>query len=103
MTYTRLVCIIPVEQDSMVRRLNIVLPEEVLRALDRMAPKGQRSRLISEAVIQYVTSKARRSLAERVKQGALDGARRDLEIAQEWFPLDEESWHPTQPATRRKR
>lgn len=81
----------------MTKRINVVLPLETVRVLDRVAPKGYRSRLISEAVLDYVESKAKSNLAERLKAGALANAKRDLEIAQEWFSLDEEAWQRTKP------
>ena len=84
----------------MTKRINIVLPVETIEVLDRVAPKGNRSRLISEAVIHYVTSRARTNLAERLKQGAIANAQRDLAIAQEWFSLDEEAWQRTTPGKR---
>lgn len=36
------------------RRINITLPEETVRLIDRVAAKGDRSRLIDEAVRHYV-------------------------------------------------
>jgi CopG family transcriptional regulator/antitoxin EndoAI len=85
----------------MTKRINVVLPVETIKVLDRVAPKGHRSRLISEAVLHYVESRAKGNLAERLKAGALANAMRDLEIAQEWFSLDEEAWQRTKPAPRR--
>jgi CopG family transcriptional regulator / antitoxin EndoAI len=76
----------------MTKRINIVLPDDTLRLLDKVAPRGNRSRLISEAVRHYLSSKARRNLAARLKQGATVNAQRDLNIAQEWFSVDEEAW-----------
>jgi metal-responsive CopG/Arc/MetJ family transcriptional regulator len=32
----------------MTKRINIVLPEDTLRLLDKVAPRGNRSRLIAE-------------------------------------------------------
>lgn len=87
----------------MTKRINIVLPVETIQVLDRVAPKGNRSRLISEAVIHYVTTRAKRNLAERLKQGSMANAQRDLEMAQEWFSLDEEAWQRSAPATKRER
>lgn len=86
----------------MTRRLNIVLPEETIRVLDRAAPKGSRSRLISEAVLHYVAGRAKSNLAERLKEGSLSNAQRDLEITQEWFSLDEETWPPKKSSRRAK-
>ena len=86
----------------MTRRINIVLPVETLEVLDRVAPRGRRSRLISDAVIHYVKSKAAASLAQRLKQGALANADRDLAIAEEWFSIDEEAWQQSRPGRKRK-
>ena len=32
------------------------------------------------------------NLRERLKQGALSHAKLDLEIAEEWFPVEQEAW-----------
>jgi CopG family transcriptional regulator/antitoxin EndoAI len=85
------------------RRINIMLPVETIRVLDRVAPKGNRSRVISDAVMHYVTSKAKSNLAQQLKAGALANAERDLTIAEEWFPIDEEAWQRTKRPTKRKK
>ena len=87
----------------MTKRINVVLPVETIKVLDRVAPKGNRSRLISEAVLHYVESRAKGNLAEQLKAGAVANAKRDLEIAQEWFSLDEKAWERTKPSPRRAR
>jgi len=86
----------------MTKRINIVLPVETIRVLDRVAPKGSRSRVISEAVMHYVTTRAKSNLLQRLKEGAQANAERDMAIAQEWFPLDEEAWQPKPAANRKK-
>jgi len=85
------------------KRINVVLPVETIKVLDRVAPKGNRSRLISEAVLHYVECRAKGNLAEQLEAGAVANAKRDLEIAQEWFSLDEEAWQRTKPSPRRAR
>ena len=88
----------------MTKRINVVLPEETIQVLDRVAPKGERSRVISDAVIYYVKARARRNLAEQLKEGAAANAQRDLDLAQEWFPLEEQAWQRKRtPAAPRKR
>ena len=77
-------------------RINVILPDETVRVLDRVAPKGNRSRLISDAVMHYVSSRGRSNLAEQLKAGALANAKRDMAIAEEWFPLEEEGWQRQQ-------
>lgn len=81
----------------MTKRINIVLPVETIRVLDTVAPKGNRSRVISDAVMFYVGTKSKENLAERLKAGARANALRDLEIASEWFSLDEEAWQKPKP------
>jgi metal-responsive CopG/Arc/MetJ family transcriptional regulator len=78
----------------MAKRINIVLPLDTIRVLDKVAPKGNRSRVISDAVMYYVSSKAKVNLAERLKQGSIANASRDLQIAEDWFSFDEEAWQP---------
>ena len=74
------------------RRLNITLAEETVRLIDRVAKKGDRSRLIGEAVTHYVGKLGRTKLRKRLKEGALRRAERDLRLAGEWFALEEEAW-----------
>ena len=85
-------------------RINVILPEETVRVLDRVAPKGNRSRVISDAVLYYVSSRGRSNLAEQLKAGALANAKRDMAIAEEWFPLEEEAWRQrTKPRAKAKK
>lgn len=77
----------------MYRRLNITLPEETVRLMDRVSAKGDRSRLIDKAVKRYVAAAGRANLRKRLKQGALRRAERDLHLAEESFFLEEEAWH----------
>lgn len=77
----------------MSKRINIMLPERTLAVLDRVAPRGHRSRFVSEAVLHYVETQGKRSLRERLKAGYLANSDENLKIAAEWFPLEEEAWH----------
>jgi CopG family transcriptional regulator / antitoxin EndoAI len=74
----------------MTKRLNITLPERTVALMDRVAGKGQRSRLIAEAVERYVEEEGRAKLRKRLREGAEARAGRDLELAEEWYALDEE-------------
>jgi CopG family transcriptional regulator/antitoxin EndoAI len=86
----------------MSKRINIVLPDTTIRVLDRVAPKGDRSRFISEAVLHYVESVGKRSLKEQLKAGYQANAEQNLKIALEWFPLEEEAWKKS-PARRKNK
>ena len=72
------------------KRINISLPEDTLNLIDRIAEKGERSRLIDEAVRFYMEQKGRNNLKALLKEGAIARARRSVELAQEWFFLEEE-------------
>jgi CopG family transcriptional regulator/antitoxin EndoAI len=73
------------------KRINITLPDKTLAVLDRVAPKGNRSRFISRAVLHFIESHGKETLRERLKREALANAGRDVEMAAEWFPLEEEA------------
>ena len=89
----------------MSKRINIMLPAKTLAVLDKVAPKGNRSRMVSEAVLHYVETYGKRSLREQLKAGYVANAEENLRIAAEWFPAEEEAWrksHDGRRATRKK-
>jgi CopG family transcriptional regulator/antitoxin EndoAI len=73
----------------MSKRINIVLPDQTLSILDRVATKGNRSRLISRAILDFIESQGKATLRERLKREALANAERDVEMAAEWFALQD--------------
>jgi len=75
----------------MTRRINVILPEQTLSILDRVATKGNRSRFISQAVHFYVENQGKQSIREQLKAGYIANADLDLEMAADWFPLEEEA------------
>ena len=76
----------------MSKRVNIMLPDATVKVLDRVARKGDRSRFISQAVLHFVETQSMANLRERLKRGALANAKLDLQIAEEWFPAEQEAW-----------
>lgn len=73
------------------QRINISLSESTIKLLDRIAPKGQKSRVISDALECYVEHKGKEELRRAVIEGAKSRAQRDLDLAEEWFPLENEA------------
>jgi CopG family transcriptional regulator/antitoxin EndoAI len=69
-----------------------MLPDATVAVLDRVAAKGARSRFIDLAVRYYVETQGRASLREQLKAGYRANAERDLTMAAEWFPVEEEAW-----------
>ncbi len=74
------------------RRINVTLPRDTVQLLERVAPRGGRSRLIASAIRRYVGETGRANLRRRLKEGATRRAERDLALATEWFAIDKESW-----------
>jgi len=74
------------------KRVNVTLPEETSRLIDRSANHGNRSRFIDEAVKCFVRDHGRTELRRLLEEGAERRAARDLAVAEEWFPVDKEAW-----------
>ncbi len=64
------------------RRLNITLPEKTVRMLDRAVPRGQRSKLIDEAVKRFVKEQGRANLRRQLALGAIARSERDRQMAE---------------------
>jgi CopG family transcriptional regulator/antitoxin EndoAI len=74
------------------QRINITLPEDTVRLLDRTVTAGSRSRFIDQAIKHYVQTQSKKRLRTLLKEGAIARAERDLAVAEEWFPVDDETW-----------
>lgn len=87
----------------MSKRINIILPERTLAVLDRLAPRGSRSRFVSQAILHYVQSQGKQSLREQLRAGYQANSEESLKIALEWFPLEEEAWKKSQTGPKTKK
>ena len=68
----------------MSKRISIVLPDRTLAILDRIVSKRSRGQFVSRAILHFVKSDGKESLAERLKLEALANAARDVEMTAEW-------------------
>src|ERR1039457_5423254 len=80
------------------KRINVILPATTVSVLDRVTATGNRSALLARPIRHYVETQGRQNLRERLKQEALVNAERDLQMAAEWFPLEEEAWQESPKA-----
>jgi metal-responsive CopG/Arc/MetJ family transcriptional regulator len=87
----------------MSKRINVVLPQQTLQVLDQVAGKGKRSEFISHAVLHYIRTRGRRRLRERLKAGYQAQAAENLEIALQWFRLEEQAWRKSRATSKRRR
>ena len=76
----------------MQKRINISLSDETLRLIERASGTQKRSRFIDVAVRYYIKEGGRAHFRKQLEEEAIKTAERDLEIAAEWFPLDQEAW-----------
>ncbi len=60
------------------RRVNITLPEETIRLINRVTGRGGRSRFIDKAVNHHIEEVGKTNLRKRLKEGAIERAERDL-------------------------
>lgn len=72
------------------KRVNVVLPTDTLEKIDRVSKDTNRSQFINKAVEHYVRETGRANLRAQLKEGAQARARRDRDIADEWFHLEDE-------------
>jgi CopG family transcriptional regulator/antitoxin EndoAI len=85
----------------MSKRINIILPDKTVAVLDRVTTKGSRSRFIDRAVRQLIETDGRANLRTRLKEEAIANADRDLAMAADWFPLEEEAWRTFEHTARK--
>ncbi|NJM78158.1 MAG: hypothetical protein HC852_23260 [Acaryochloridaceae cyanobacterium RU_4_10] len=76
----------------MVQRINITLKSETLELLERQVNKGERSQFIDQAIQHYIAQLHKETLRQQVKAGAIHRAKRDENLTQEWFALENETW-----------
>jgi len=77
---------------TMHQRLNISLPATTLRLLDRVVPKGDRSKFIDYAVRTELARTKRSELRRRLEEGYRRRAAEDRQLAAEWDHLSAEVW-----------
>lgn len=81
-----------IQRINVIKRINVILPEATVHTIDRLALPGQRSRFIERAVQHYVATASTEALQERLKHAALRDHDLDMQIAGDWFAVDQEQW-----------
>ena len=74
------------------KRLNISLPEGTIRLLDRVVPRGDRSKFIDQAVRSEVARASKLKLRRQLEEGYRERADEDRKLATEWDHLSTEVW-----------
>jgi CopG family transcriptional regulator / antitoxin EndoAI len=77
---------------TMHQRLNISLPDTTVRLLDRVAPKGDRSKFIDQAVRSEISRATKAKLRHQLAEGYRSRAEEDRQLTAEWDQLSAEVW-----------
>ena len=73
-------------------KVTLTLPKDLMDTVREIAPQRGISRFVSEALEHFIAARRRQALRERLKAGYLADAALDREMAEEWRPLEEETW-----------
>ena len=73
-------------------RINVTLPQETVRLLGRVAPRGDRSKFIDHVVRTTVQRQGLAKLRKELTEGYLRENAINRKLAEEWFFIDEEAW-----------
>ena len=80
------------------RKITLTLPTELVESVERMAPPGNYSQFIAEAVTWFIQELEHEALREELKAGYLATAEESKKLAEEWRPLEEEVWRKYVPS-----
>lgn len=78
-------------------RVNMTLPEDVIKLLNKKAKPGERSAFIAEAIRHYVKKESQEELIARMIEGYTATAQEDLNLYEELEGtesdgIDDETW-----------
>ncbi len=74
------------------KRVDISLPKKTVELIDRVIPKGKRSRFINDAVQRRLQEVGQSNLRRELEAGYKRDFEEDKKTAQDWFAVDEEAW-----------
>jgi metal-responsive CopG/Arc/MetJ family transcriptional regulator len=74
------------------QRLNISIAETTLRLLDRVVPKGDRSKFIERAVRSELARTTKTRLRRALAEGYRQRAEEDRALTAEWDRLSAQVW-----------
>jgi metal-responsive CopG/Arc/MetJ family transcriptional regulator len=73
-------------------RMNITIPEDLARKMEKLIEPNKRSRFISEALKRRIEEMQREKLQEILEEGYKARAMESRKIAKEFEPIDLEGW-----------
>jgi metal-responsive CopG/Arc/MetJ family transcriptional regulator len=76
----------------MTKRINVVMPTDTVRTIDRMVRPGRRSEFITRAVEHYVATQSAEAIQKLLEVTAVRDRDLDQQVAEDWFEVDQQSW-----------
>jgi len=73
-------------------KLNITIPEELARQLEKLAGRRKKSRFIAEALRKRIGEIQEQELNQILEEGYKERKQESLSIAKEFEPVDLEGW-----------
>jgi len=70
------------------KRITITLPADTIELIDHITTNVNRSQFIDEAINFYAHSMDTTPLKQKLQEGAVRRAQRDLRLAEEWSTLE---------------
>jgi CopG family transcriptional regulator / antitoxin EndoAI len=70
-------------------RVNVMLPKNTLRLINKTTEKGGRSRFINEAICYYIKKTKQADIKKYLKEGAIENSKRDVSLTNDWFALED--------------
>lgn len=74
-------------------RLNITLPEELVKKLDQLAGPRSRSSFIAQCIRERLQEIEREQLLKELEEGYKASRVEAIELAEEFETIDLEGWH----------
>lgn len=76
----------------MTKRINVIMPTDTIRTIDRMVRPGQRSEFITRAVEHYVATQSAEAIQKLLEVTAVRDRDLDQQVLEDWFEVDQQSW-----------
>ena len=73
------------------QRINITLSKETLDKMKATIKEGERSSFINRAINFYMQEMGKKNLKEQLKEEGITRSKERTQIAEEWFPIGENS------------
>ena len=76
------------------KRIGISIPDSTLKELRQLVPERKRSEYIAKALEEKLNEEKRKKLQEKMINGYKANVKEDVNMAEEWFHIEEEAYKP---------